>query len=309
MPRAIELHTSQQPVLAGTLWLPDGSVSATIVMVPGSGPTHRDNDTYFPPIREALLAAGIAVASFDKRGVGGSEGDWHDTGPVAQTGDVAAQLARLRAEPAVDPSHIGLFGHSQGGWVVLEVAADDPSVAFVVTNSGPGVTWAQQGRYATAAHRAADGASTADVDAALAGYDAIVALVRAGADFETVMQAAEAAGQAGNGPADAGELELARSWLDHDPRPALERLEAPILALFGGSDLVVPVDESIAVFEDARRDRPASLTVEVFPGGDHRIRIGQPPTLHPRYLATLTDWVRGVSQPSRPPSVSHADPR
>ncbi|MES1239295.1 MAG: alpha/beta hydrolase, partial [Chloroflexota bacterium] len=67
MPDRIELVTPGPPALAGTLWLPDGDVAATVVMVPGSGPTHRDNDTYFPPIRDGLLAAGIAVASFDKR--------------------------------------------------------------------------------------------------------------------------------------------------------------------------------------------------------------------------------------------------
>ena len=273
------------------------TVVATVVMVPGSGPMHRDNDTYFPPIRAALLAAGIAVASFDKRGVGGSDGDWHDTGPVAQPEDVAAQVARVRAEPTVDPARVGVFGHSQGGWVVLEVAAADPSIAFVVTNSGPGVTWAQQGRYATAAHLAADGATAQDVAAAVAGYDTIVGLVRAGADFDTVTRAAEAVGQAGNGPEDAAELELARSWLDHDPRPALERIQVPLLALFGGADLVVPVDESVAVFEAARQGRPGPLTVEVFPGGDHRIRVGDPPALHPRYLPRLTDWIRRVSEP------------
>ena len=172
----------------------------------------------------------------------------------------------------------------------------DPSIAFVVTNSGPGVSWAKQGRYATGAHLAADGASKDAVAAGLAAYDGIVALVRAGADFETVRQAAEAAGPAGNGPEDAAELELARTWLDHDPRPALERIEVPILALFGGADLVVPVDESVAVFEATRRDRRGSLTVEVFPGGDHRIRVGDPPALHPAYLPTLTAWIRRVSE-------------
>ena len=290
MATSIDLITPGAPTLAGTLYIPDIPRAATVVMVPGSGPTGRDNDTYFPPIREGLLAAGIAVASFDKRGVGGSAGDWRDTGPDRQAGDVAAQVARVRAEPSVDPSRVGLFGHSQGGWVVLDVAAADPTIAYVVTNSGPGVTWAQQGRYATAAHLAADGASADDVDAALVGYDRIVALVRAGADFETVTDAADAAGQGGNGPADAGELELARAWLDHDPRQALELIDAPILAVFGGSDLVVPVDDSVAVFEAARRGRP--LTVEVFTEADHRVQVGEPPALHPDYLRTVTGWIR-----------------
>jgi nitrite reductase (NO-forming) len=60
-----------------------------------------------------------------------------------------------------------LYGHSQGGWVVLEVAAADPSVAFVVTSSGPGVTMADQERYATGAHLAVLEAPDEEVAAAL----------------------------------------------------------------------------------------------------------------------------------------------
>ena len=294
MPRATELLTTGTPALAGTLYRPDGPAIATVVMVPGSGPSDRDNDTYFAPIRDGLLATGIAAASFDKRGVNGSAGDWHDTGPREQAADVAAQVAAVRATPGIDPATIGLFGHSQGGWVILEVAADDPSIAFVVTNAGPGVTWARQGRYATAAHLVAEGASPDEIAAGLAAYDGIVDLVRAGATFEIVEQAAMAAGQGEDGPADAAELELARAWLDHDPRGALERITRPVLALFGSADQLVPVDESVAVFRGALGERADALTVHVFEGGDHRSRIGDPPALHPEYLDVLTGWIRGV---------------
>jgi fermentation-respiration switch protein FrsA (DUF1100 family) len=57
--------------LAGSLFLPPVRAAATVLMHPGSGPSDRDNDVYFPPIREHLLEAGVAVCSFDKRGVGG----------------------------------------------------------------------------------------------------------------------------------------------------------------------------------------------------------------------------------------------
>lgn len=294
VPTAIELRTAEDPRLAGTLHLPDGPPIATVVMVPGSGPTHRDNDTYFPPIRDGLLAAGIAVASFDKRGVGRSEGDWHDTDPVRQAGDVAAQLACVRDQAATASTPVGLFGHSQGGWVVLDVAAADATVAFVVTNSGPGVTWARQGRYATGVHLAASGERPESIEAALRAYDRVVELVRDGAAFDEVQRAAGDAGLTAGAPADAAELDLARAWLDHDPRAALERIRCPVLALFGGADRIVPVDESVAVFEAARQGRPGAPRVEVFEGADHRIRIGEPPTLHPDHLPTLTRWIRSV---------------
>jgi uncharacterized protein len=275
-------------LLAGTLHRPDGEPRATVLMVPGSGPSDRDNDLYFPAILAGLLERGIAAASFDKRGVGASTGDWRDTGPAEQTADVTAQLTCLRQLVWVDSARLGLFGHSQGGWVVLEVAAADPSLAFVITNSGPGVTMARQERFATEAHMNAAGAPAEAVAGALATQDALVALVRGGADYETVKAAA---GEDGHGPADAAELELVRRWLDHDPRAALERITCPLLAIFGDEDLLVPVEESIAVFRDARADRPESLDVETLAGADHRLQVGDPKVLHPAYEAALGDWI------------------
>lgn len=289
MPSKSELSaTNGELLLAGTLHRPDGEARATLLMVPGSGPSDRDNDVYFPAIRAGLLERGIAAASFDKRGVGASTGDWRDTGPAEQTADVAAQLTCLRQLVGVDSARLGLFGHSQGGWVVLEVAAADPSVAFVITNSGPGVTMARQERFATEAHMNAAGAPAEAVAGALATQDALVALVRGGADHETVKAAA---GEDGHGPTDAAELELVRRWLDHDPRPALERITCPLLAVFGDEDLVTPVKDSVAVFRAARAGRPGGVEIETLPGADHRLHIGDPPALHPAYASTLGDWI------------------
>lgn len=289
MPSTLDLRaTNGELVLAGTLHLPDGDARATLLMVPGSGPSDRDNDVYFPTIRAGLLDRGIAVASFDKRGVGESTGDWRDTGPAEQAADVAAQLACLRETPGVDPARLGLFGHSQGGWVVLEVAAADSSVAFVITNSGPGVTMALQERFATEAHMTADGAPAEAVVGALATQDALMALVRGGADYATVQAAA---GDDGHGPSDDAEIELIRRWLDHDPRLALERLPCPLLAIFGDEDLHTPVEDSIAVFRAARDGRPGGLEIATLAEADHRLQSGEPPALHPDYPETLGDWI------------------
>lgn len=74
--RAITVR-SGGALLAGSVWVPPRKVTATVLMHPGSGASDRDNDVYFPPIREQLLEAGVAVCSFDKR-VGGSTGRWQE---------------------------------------------------------------------------------------------------------------------------------------------------------------------------------------------------------------------------------------
>jgi pimeloyl-ACP methyl ester carboxylesterase len=164
-----------------------------------------------------------------------------------------------------------------------------------VSNSGPGVTWASQGRYATEARLAADGASADAIEAALIAYDRVVALVRGGAALETIRKVAEEAGLGGPEPADDHELTLVRRWQDHDPRPALDRIACPILAIFGGSDMIVPVVESAEIYRTAGERPGRRVDVVILPGASHRLQVGSPPGLHPAYLATLTKWILAVA--------------
>jgi pimeloyl-ACP methyl ester carboxylesterase len=262
-------------------------------MVGGSGATDRDNDVYFPPIRAGLLARGIAVASFDKRGVGGSTGDWHDGGPAELTADVLAELASLRAAAGIDARSVGLFGHSQGGWVVVEAAARDQRVAFVITNSGPGVTPALQERFAVATQLRASGRDEAGVVRALARFDELVTGIRNGEDIAALEDLAsdEDLRRLTLVPGTPDTLRMMRAWLDHDPRRALKRLRVPMLAIFGSADRIVPVAESLAIMRASRAGRPGALTELIIDGGDHRSLVGDPPVLPDTYHQRLADWI------------------
>jgi pimeloyl-ACP methyl ester carboxylesterase len=296
VPTARPLEARSGPVtLAGTLWEPDTDAVATVLMHPGSGPSNRDNDVYFPQIRALLLDAGIAAASFDKRGVGGSTGDWRDAGIAEQAADATAAFEAMRAAGAPEP--IGLFGHSQGGWVVIDAAVRGAPAAFVITNGGPGVSPAVQDRFALANAGRRAGRSPEGVERLLARYDLMVELLRDG------VRAAEVAARLGppdddeleayGGTGDAAEWELHRRLVDHDPRPALRRLAVPVLALFGAEDEITPVAVSVEAFR--AEVRPDLLTVAVLPGGDHRAQAGEPRRLVDGYRTALVGFVRAAA--------------
>ena len=281
-------------VLAGTLWLPAPEPRAVVLMHPGSGPSDRDNDVFFPPIREHLLGEGIGVCSFDKRGVGGSTGSWQEAAIEAQASDALAAAGFLRADEGLD-APVGLFGHSQGGWVVLEAASASADVAFVVTSSGPGVTPGEQERYATRTRLARNGADDAEIADGLESFDALLAMLRedvALGDVRTRLDALSLAIPANFELAEEADWELMRALVDYDPRPALERIDVPVLALFGADDPIVPVPESVAVFEAAVP--PDLLTVVVLPDADHRMQVEDPPRLADGYLGSLTAFVRAA---------------
>lgn len=279
--------------LAGSLWLPAGDVVAGVLMHPGSGPSDRDNDVLFPPIREHLLGAGIAACSFDKRGVGGSGGSWLEAGVEEQADDLLAALAVFAAEWPGLP--IGLFGHSQGGWVVVEAAGRGAPVAFVITNSGPGVSPARQERYSLRS-KLTDGGEAE----ALAAYDAVVAVIREGPTLAQGVERLEAAGVPYRElPGAEFMFEDEAIWglsariFAYDPAAALSRITAPFLAVFGAADQVTPPEESVAALRAAVR--PELLQVEVFPEGDHRLHHGDPPRFVDGYLDRIASFVRSAA--------------
>ncbi|MGV9283499.1 alpha/beta hydrolase family protein [Streptomyces sp. NPDC003730] len=290
--------------LAGALALPrrGGAGCAGVVLVGGSGPTDRDNDTFFPPLRRHLTDAGIAVLSYDKRGVGGSSGDWRAATLTDLAADATAAVDFLRSRPGVRPEAVGLFGHSEGGWVALRASTARDDMPWVVTNSCPGVSPAVQERHALAHHlRETSADSRSETGRTLDLYDRLVEAGRRDADFATAARLVDAAGRPPG---------LAHYWADvderlwgflkrkqdHDPTGDLRGLRCPHLAFFGGGDQLVPVADSVHAFGaaacDPARPRRATLTVEVLPGADHRLRLAGATEPPPAYFDTLTRWLR-----------------
>lgn len=285
--------------LAGMLAVPDRESYAGVVMVGGSGPADRNGYGMFPLIREHLVAAGIAVLCYDKRGVGKSSGHYLDASMADLAGDSLAGLEFLRAQPGVRADAVGLFGHSEGGWLVLHAAAGREDVAFVVTNGCPGMSPAVQVRYALASEARAAGVAQPDMDVAMRVYDAVADAGRRGADYAEARRLIDSVPTAAIftdywTDFDERDWEFLKRKQDHDPIPDAVRLRCPYLATFGGADPWVPVVESIERFTDAvcrtGRDDRYSLTIGLYPGADHRLQVDGD-RFAPGYLTALPRWI------------------
>ncbi len=118
--------------LTGRLHLPEGpGPFPGIVLVHGSG-EDPGSDWLFNG--DFLVAHGFAILAYDKRGTGGSEGDFtFDFHQLAR--DAAAGVEFLGSHAEVDDSRIGLSGYSQGAWVA-PLAASLTDVQFVLVSYG-----------------------------------------------------------------------------------------------------------------------------------------------------------------------------
>lgn len=292
--------------LVGTLHLPVApQPHPAVAMLQGSGPTDRDSEGYFPPIRTAFLRHGIAVLSWDKPGIGGSSGDWRHRTLSDRADEALDAVAFLQAEAAIASDCVGLWGHSQGGWIVPLAASRATGLAFAITSSGPGIPPPEQDLYAVERTMRADGHPEGEIARALTYLTAIQEEARRNEPYERVEESLLRAARTAPwyryftmDDADEWQFFCAGVLDPYEPASALEHVTCPILAVFGGRDVLVPVPESVAIFDRSlQKAGNADATIVVFPQANHRLLIADHRTslptqapFAPGYLDLVMQW-------------------
>ncbi len=107
---------------------------------------------------------GFACLRYDPPGIGRSEGERGFDSLAARAEETLAVAAFLRGCSEIDPGRVGLWGASQGGWVIAMAAAEAPkSVAFLIMVSGTTVSVAEQQVYGVEMQSRAFGVSGEDL--------------------------------------------------------------------------------------------------------------------------------------------------
>jgi uncharacterized protein len=302
--------------LAGTLSVPNGKGPfPAVVLISGTGHNTRDEDVWghkiFLVLADALNRKGIAVLRYDKRGVGGSTGDYDAATTVDFTSDAEAAVTWLKAQPDIDPQRLGVLGHSEGGIIAPAVAAEDKSVAFVVMIAGPAIRgdklFVLQSAMTAKTYGAPDNyiAKRKLFDQEL--YDAIVAAPSdaVALDRARVIVAKGVADKViDSNEASTLPQDDTRPWeryfLAYDPAPTLASLQVPVLVLNGSLDVQVPAREDLAAAREALKGNPKATVIEL-PGMNHLLqdaKTGSPneyneieETMSTDALKTISDWV------------------
>jgi pimeloyl-ACP methyl ester carboxylesterase len=294
--------------LAGTLTLPQGKGPfPAVVLVSGSGAQDRDEAMVghrpFLVLADYLARHGIASLRYDDRGFAKSTGSFSRATTADFADDAEAAFRFLRSRQKIAPKHVGILGHSEGGEVAPMVAARNTDVAFVVLLAGPGVRGDSLLLAQSAALGASMGAPSAVIEqnsrinAAL--YEAVRG-ARDSADADARVTAAIKQLVAGMPEAQQGTTvrllmaaatDLLAPWtryfIAYDPRPALEKLHVPVLALNGTLDLQVPYQQNLAAIEAALKA-----------GGNRDYEIVEMPGLNHLFQTAVT------GNPSEYPTIS-----
>lgn len=243
-----------------------------VVFVHGAGTGRFTNA--FVDQAEALASSGI-VAMVPNKNLDTYSTRTRDYPAMAN--DYLRSLEVLRGLPGIDSDKVGVYGESEGGWIVPVMAADNPRVAFVVLVAAPVVPPRQQAAFA--------------VDSYLRNTGVPVEVLRAiprfvGMEFP------------GGGFA----------YGQFDVRPFQQRMRQPVLVVYGTGDAAMPtVQGALQVIDDLTTAGNPDWTVRYYEGADHGIKVDR--RLVPQFARDLSAWIQGLPRTAHaPPRVAGAEP-
>lgn len=310
--------------LAGTLSYPrTGGNFPAVVMITGSGAQNRDEEIFehkpFFVIADHFTRNGIAVLRFDDRGTAASEGDFRSATSADLATDAVAAVRYLRGRQEVNPSKIGLLGHSEGGLIAFMIAGGEQSeeIAFVVSMAGAAVRGDLLMKEQRQLIMTAQGAPQEYIDMNEGFVEKTTSLIREHGREEVFNNAAKYAGEVF--PAEfasdeqqraslAGSVaQMASPWMwffaNYDPAADMENTVCPVLAVNGEKDLQVSAYQNLSAIEKHVKNNLMTIR---YPGLNHLFQhctsglsteYGQiEETISPEVLNDMAEWILRVTR-------------
>lgn len=294
----------------------NGGKRPLVVMVHGSERTPAIGNAY----AYSLAAQGISVFVYDKRGTGGSEGEYTQNFALLAA-DAAAAFNHVTNLANGRYSRAGYFGGSQGGWVA-PLAATQSKADFVAVGFGLVASPIEEDREQMISearslgldssaealiNRLAQATGKLLLSSFTTGYDELEAVRR---EMATKDWADKIHGEHSGAMLRLSNEELRRIgrprfdnleliW-NYDAIGALRRLQVPLLWVLAAEDREAPVAGTRAALSKLKSEGKA-IDVYLFPDTDHgMIEFKQNPDgsrtvtrITDGYLQLLGDWIKG----------------
>jgi len=283
--------------IGGTLTIPTHQkLGSLVIMNTGSGPQDRDETLdgfkVFKAIAKHLGSQGIASFRFDDRGVGKSTGKFSTSTLEQHSDDVKRIMAFFKSHEELSFKDFILFGHSQGGIVSANVAVGNQNVKKVILMGAPSVPLIDLVLYQVRQEYIATNLERSLIEADVSAHNR---LMRAIKDNKNIEQAVEKFKQntktilaklprtkhkttaeiekMASEKADEFEVIYAlpslTSFLYHETSKNYEKLQVPVLGLFGGKDLMVTIDQNKDLMENALLKSEAIFHFKTFNDANH----------------------------------------
>lgn len=290
--------------LHGTLTLPPtAGPHPAVVLLQEAGPRSRP----FGIWPYLFARYGVAMLTFDKRGVGASTGDWRTASFDDLAGDALAAVDFLHSRSDIDPRQIGVWGNSNSGWIVPLVATRSKDVAFVISRVGSALPPTENVLYEIENQMRGEGFSKDEIAKAVAlrrqfqtallsntGWSEFASAAKSARNERWFPRARVASYASAQLPPDEQTLQAWRRPLAFDPIPYWERVTCPVLVLYGERDESTPTSRNVPPLVAAlKRAGNKDFTIITLPKTGHEFYEYAPPPNN-RYFADIPAMERFV---------------
>lgn len=308
----LTFRTTDNLLLHGTLVEPEHAADTklkAVLLLPGSGPTDRDGNQ--PPaliadtlkqIAAALATKGIASFRFDKRAAHVNSAIWpKDVSKFDDffafehfTDDAESALAALRAQPDVDPAHVGMLGHSEGGLITIVVASKlgaekVPAIALLGTAGRPlDLVIHDQVLRALQAQTTDETVIKTYMDKLDEGMATVKSTGKLPTDMPVGLQAIFSPGTG----------KILRSYFTIDPVKTVQTYTGNVLLMQGAMDVQVSPDKDFLLLKKALESRSTgTLRALTLPNTSHNLKHVENTTepgftgnVEPQALGEICKW-------------------
>lgn len=311
--------------LAGTLTLPkDANHCPAVILITGSGAQDRDETISehkpFFVIADYFAKNGIAVLRVDDRGIGGSEGDVSMATSEDFATDVLQGVNFLKKRTEINPTKIGLIGHSEGGLVAPMVANITNDVSFIIMMAGPGTSGDSILMEQTELISKAAGLPDQAIATKLFLTRGIINIIKTETDADKRSESLRNAVSGGmynmmdddrknmiNNQLEMYDNNWFRFFVSYDPYNALTKIQCPVLAMIGEKDIQVPPISNLSAIEKALKEGGNSnFKTMKLPNLNHLFQnceTGSPmeyskieETISPEVLKIMKDWILEITE-------------
>jgi pimeloyl-ACP methyl ester carboxylesterase len=211
--------------------------------------------------------------------VGESEGNWTRVGIEGRADDIYAVARFFQDHPTIDAENVGLIGHSQGGWVVQQAAADHEDIAFFISLAGPTTSVSRNVEDNTWHYATCDDLTGAEREKAIENKQRLIQL---GMKIGSVTRF--------------GMLYLDSLIMDYDPAEALQTVKSPGLFVYAENDDQVTPQWSLDRLDELfDGNLPEHFTTVVLDDATHVFRLVDGP---------CDSWVDVPAQPQSEELIS-----
>lgn len=223
---------------------------------------------------DALASAGIVTMVPNKR-LDTYSNQHRDY--VRMADDYERSVELLRSAAQVDPARVGVYGESEGAWIVPVMAAVDPALAFSALISAPVVPPREQAAFAADSYLR----NTGVPQGVFRAIPRAVGMAFPGGGFE---------------------------YADFEVAPYQQEMTQPAFVAYGTGDASMPtIQGAQQIISDLAVASNDQVTVRYYADANHGIRVDG--AVSGDFVRDLARWIDGLpATASAPPRVAGAQP-